>query len=93
MYHASIKSANNHNKEIHKKEKENKRKAEKIIANRKRELLCVMKDSVSGAEYAEWLNDEDVLCDNPVINTSNEDTMPVINSLSDWLTSPWTKET
>ena len=107
LYHASIKSLTKHCKIIHKcqpKQIEEKKKAsrklvqaKKIISkresNNEEELLCIIKYKNAATEDIEWVDIEYV--DTAHLEESmNEDdaAMPIIDSVSDWITTPWTEE-
>jgi len=92
LYHASIKSANHHVKIVHKKEKytpiaRKVLRPLRVAAKRGRELLIALRD----ADVYEWFDESDVEVESSAIkeNVNKEtESYPVINSISDWLTSP-----
>lgn len=98
LYHASKKSMMNHAKSVHSvktlsTEKRSVRPV-RIAARRARELMCIISDTETKSEDAEWISEGE-------IDTEEErDTDPVqedsgfrvIGKLDDWLVSPWSHE-
>lgn len=62
-----------------------------VLARRGKELLCLFRDDNSGAEDAEWHDEDAVDTDIKMsMETETPQHMPIVSSTMDWLSSPWT---
>ncbi len=62
-----------------------------VLARRGKELLCLFRDEPSGAEDAEWLDEDEVDTDVKLtLETETASHIPIVGSAVDWLSSPWT---
>ncbi|XP_023240195.1 uncharacterized protein LOC111638679 [Centruroides sculpturatus] len=96
MYFASKKKISEHKKLTNHKVCFSKMKPVRIEARRKKELLCVITDDCTLAEDAEWMCEDDVerteFLELKNDEVSESDSLPVIESLENWLKNPWTSE-
>lgn len=100
LYFATKKAVKSHVKNLkHTMRAQFKRKnLISIEAERDAEFLCVVKDDRTGEKDAEWIEKDDMaeeLIGNEVnvnyeTNGVQEISMPIIQSLSEWVENPWT---
>lgn len=96
LYFASKKSKAEHKKKAHPKVKQfavPKRKSQRIIARRQKEIMCVVEDELTGAQDVEWLLEDDVIVEQEYVpaDQSAEADVIVIESMNDWLRNEWTE--
>lgn len=61
-----------------------------VLARRGKELLCLFRDEQSGAEDAEWFDEDDVDTDVKLsMDSDSPSHIPIVGSTMDWLSSPW----
>lgn len=101
LYHASIKLAKLHIKEMHAKNKAKTTVQQslrirplRVAAKRATELMVITGDSMEGATDLEWLDESDVETEGLEIPSNNQTktSMNIIPSISDWIASPWQNE-
>lgn len=93
LYFASQKSMKIHAKYVHSKSlgKTAKTRPVRVAARRAQESMCVILDSSTQSEDVEWLAEEEVDNDLVTIPDTVESTpLPVIDSMKNWIESPWT---
>lgn len=97
-YFASKKSQTIHFRALHKKEKllvsTAKIRPIRVAAKRARELMCVWRDELTGAEDADWVSEDEVELSSSKENFHEKIYQPIvlIKKLEDWLLSPWSEE-
>ena len=67
---------------LHKQEKSIKKiNPKKIVAKRKNEILCILEESNSKSQDAEWIDEEDVISNESLPSTDDVGSIPVIVSI------------
>lgn len=93
IYFSSRKNALLHTRDVHKVMggPNVKVRPRMILAHRRKELLCLLEDPVTGAQDAEWLDEEDVdLVGLSIPDPPQSNVIPIIgDKLSDWVQFPW----
>ncbi|CAL1671590.1 unnamed protein product [Lasius platythorax] len=76
-----------------------KLKLARIEAQRKEEVLCVLREENTGCENAEWvaenkIDEEDLrsCVDNNRSDIQGADSLPTIQTIAEWLQNPWTTD-
>lgn len=98
LYFGSKKNEILHRKSVHSViYKPRKKKPTRVVAQRDEELLCVVHDDMTGGEDCEWVNMDEVDITQEavakILHIGKELLgFPVIPSLQEWLTTPWTTD-
>ncbi|XP_015116810.1 uncharacterized protein LOC107040985 [Diachasma alloeum] len=99
LYFASKKAANSNVKSIHKNSKSRstpKCRPKRVVASRRQELLYIIEDEDTKGEDIEWRDTDDVdfsLEDVEIPHVAPENGeagLPIIDSVEEWITNPWT---
>ena len=93
IYFASKKGVVKHKELVHGMFSEPVQKAQPacVLARRGKELLCLFRDDHSGAEDAEWIDEDEVDTDVKLrMDSDTPSQIPIVASTMDWLSSPWT---
>ena len=95
LYFASKKNVEIHKKAVHPSVKttEIKRKTKRVIKKSKNEAMCIIADDLTREEDMEWIPLDEIEIENVTESHetgSDENCIPVITWMDDWLTPEWT---